>query len=227
MARVAWIVRQGKRGEFAGPELMRDYHSQGQSPSEPKIGDVLMLPEPAPGPWPGRRLDACRHLQIDRERACGRAFRGLAQSVAVRRGGRVALRGAAKGRGLGGVTGDRRTRSLRPPADSASSNSASQELLVAFGASNAEAVTAALVYRVLMDTCPRLPSDYSRLRPSSSEGAPARPANSPPCESGPAVSSFTRRCGAFVRRSRIRLGDGSHHRLHLGLSVLKIRQPPR
>ena len=49
MARVAWIVRQGKRGDFDGPELMRDYRSPGQV-SEPKIGDVLVLPDGS-GPW--------------------------------------------------------------------------------------------------------------------------------------------------------------------------------
>jgi hypothetical protein len=49
MARVAWIVRQGKRGDFDGPELARDYRSQGQV-SEPKIGDVLVLPDES-GPW--------------------------------------------------------------------------------------------------------------------------------------------------------------------------------
>jgi hypothetical protein len=49
MARVAWIVRQGKRGVFDGPELARDYHSQGQV-SETKLGDVLVLPDGS-GPW--------------------------------------------------------------------------------------------------------------------------------------------------------------------------------
>jgi hypothetical protein len=49
MARVAWIVRQGKRGDFGGPELARDYRSQGQV-SEPKLGDVLVLPDGS-GPW--------------------------------------------------------------------------------------------------------------------------------------------------------------------------------
>jgi hypothetical protein len=49
MARVAWIVRQGKPGDFDGPELIRDYHSPSQV-SEPKIGDVLVLPDGS-GPW--------------------------------------------------------------------------------------------------------------------------------------------------------------------------------
>ena len=49
MARLAWIVRQGERGDFDGPELARDYRSQGQV-SEPKIGDVLVLPDGS-GPW--------------------------------------------------------------------------------------------------------------------------------------------------------------------------------
>jgi hypothetical protein len=49
MARVAWIVRQGKRGDFDGPELMRGYRSPGEV-SEPKIGDVLVLPDGS-GPW--------------------------------------------------------------------------------------------------------------------------------------------------------------------------------
>jgi hypothetical protein len=49
MARVAWIVRQGKPGDFDGPELARDYRSQGKV-SEPKVGDVLTLPDGS-GPW--------------------------------------------------------------------------------------------------------------------------------------------------------------------------------
>ena len=49
MARIEWIVRQGKRGDFDGPELMRDYRSQGQV-SEPRLGDVMVLPDGS-GPW--------------------------------------------------------------------------------------------------------------------------------------------------------------------------------
>lgn len=49
MARVAWIVRQGRRGDFDGPELVKDYRSQ-SAVSEPKIGDVLVLPDGS-GPW--------------------------------------------------------------------------------------------------------------------------------------------------------------------------------
>jgi hypothetical protein len=46
MARLAWIVREG---DFDGPELARDYHSESRV-SEPRIGDVLILPDGS-GPW--------------------------------------------------------------------------------------------------------------------------------------------------------------------------------
>ena len=64
MARVAWTVKQVKRGDFDGPELARDYRSQDRV-SEPKIGDVLVLPD-GPGPW--RVVDwmlADRHEQTE------------------------------------------------------------------------------------------------------------------------------------------------------------------
>jgi hypothetical protein len=46
MARLAWIVREGG---FDGPELARDFHSESRV-SEPRIGDVLVLPDGS-GPW--------------------------------------------------------------------------------------------------------------------------------------------------------------------------------
>jgi hypothetical protein len=44
-----WSVRQGRVGEFDAPELMNGYRSV--SPvHEPKLGDVLRLPDGS-GPW--------------------------------------------------------------------------------------------------------------------------------------------------------------------------------
>jgi hypothetical protein len=49
MGRVMWSVRQGRVGEFDAPELMNGYRSL--SPvHEPKLGDVLRLPDGS-GPW--------------------------------------------------------------------------------------------------------------------------------------------------------------------------------
>jgi hypothetical protein len=49
MGRVMWSVRQGRVGEFDAPELMNGYRSV--SPvHEPKLGDVLRLPDGS-GPW--------------------------------------------------------------------------------------------------------------------------------------------------------------------------------
>ena len=49
MARVVWSVRQGKVGNLNGPELAKGYRSA-HPVHEPKIGDVLYLPDGS-GPW--------------------------------------------------------------------------------------------------------------------------------------------------------------------------------
>ena len=46
MARMVWNVREGKAG---GPELMKGYRSTHPA-QEPKLGDVLYLPD-GTGPW--------------------------------------------------------------------------------------------------------------------------------------------------------------------------------
>ena len=49
MGRIVWSVRRGKAGELNAPEIMRGYRSA--SPvREPKLGDVLRLPDGS-GPW--------------------------------------------------------------------------------------------------------------------------------------------------------------------------------
>jgi hypothetical protein len=49
MGRVMWSVRQGRAGEFDAPELMREFRSLNPV-HEPKLGDVLRLPDGS-GPW--------------------------------------------------------------------------------------------------------------------------------------------------------------------------------
>ena len=49
MGRVVWSVREGKPGELDAPEIMDGYRSA-SSAHEPKLGDVLFLPDGS-GPW--------------------------------------------------------------------------------------------------------------------------------------------------------------------------------
>jgi hypothetical protein len=49
MARVVWTVREGKTGGFDAPELASGYRSS-HPVREPKLGDVLYLPDGS-GPW--------------------------------------------------------------------------------------------------------------------------------------------------------------------------------
>jgi hypothetical protein len=49
MGRVMWSVRRGKAGEFDAPELMNGFRSANPV-HEPKLGDVLRLPDGS-GPW--------------------------------------------------------------------------------------------------------------------------------------------------------------------------------
>ena len=49
MGRVVWSVREGKVGDFGGPELTSGYRSADPI-HEPKLGDVLRLPDGS-GPW--------------------------------------------------------------------------------------------------------------------------------------------------------------------------------
>jgi len=49
VGRVVWSVREGKAGEFDAPEIIGGYRS-GNSVGEPKLGDVLTLPDGS-GPW--------------------------------------------------------------------------------------------------------------------------------------------------------------------------------
>jgi hypothetical protein len=49
MGHVTWSVRQGRAGEFDAPELMRGFRSLNPV-NEPKLGDVLRLPDGS-GPW--------------------------------------------------------------------------------------------------------------------------------------------------------------------------------
>jgi hypothetical protein len=46
---VVWSVRRGKVGEFGAPELLGGYRSAGPV-HEPKLGDVLSLPDRS-GSW--------------------------------------------------------------------------------------------------------------------------------------------------------------------------------
>jgi hypothetical protein len=49
VGRIVWSVRRGKAGELDAPEIMGGYRSA--SPfQEPKLGDVLRLPDGS-GPW--------------------------------------------------------------------------------------------------------------------------------------------------------------------------------
>jgi hypothetical protein len=63
MGRIVWSVRRGKVGELDAPEIMGGYRSVNPV-SEPKLGDVLRLPDGS-GPWrvvdwtvAGRGVDA-------------------------------------------------------------------------------------------------------------------------------------------------------------------------
>lgn len=89
MARIAWIVRQGKRGDFDGPELARDYRSQG-SGERTKIGDVLALPDGS-GPW--RVVDWMLADRYESTRTSSRAFWRLGQPsrLPIRAGQRLSL----------------------------------------------------------------------------------------------------------------------------------------
>jgi hypothetical protein len=49
VTRVVWSVREGKAGELDAPELAAGYRSANPV-SEPKIGEVLRLPDGS-GPW--------------------------------------------------------------------------------------------------------------------------------------------------------------------------------
>ena len=53
MGRVVWSVRQGRVGEFDAPEILGGYRSTSRV-HEPKLGDVLRLPD---GSGPGRVVD--------------------------------------------------------------------------------------------------------------------------------------------------------------------------
>jgi hypothetical protein len=49
MGRIVWSVRQGRKGELDAHEILSGYRSE--SPvHEPKLGDVLRLPDGS-GPW--------------------------------------------------------------------------------------------------------------------------------------------------------------------------------
>jgi hypothetical protein len=49
MGRVVWSVRRGRRGDFAAPEIAGGFRSA-SSVHEPKLGDILYLPDGS-GPW--------------------------------------------------------------------------------------------------------------------------------------------------------------------------------
>ena len=49
MGRVVWSVRKGRIGELDAPEILGGYRSANPV-HEPKIGDVLKLPDGS-GPW--------------------------------------------------------------------------------------------------------------------------------------------------------------------------------
>jgi hypothetical protein len=49
MGRVLWSVRQGRAGELDAPEIIDGFRSA-SSVSEPKLGEVLHLPDGS-GPW--------------------------------------------------------------------------------------------------------------------------------------------------------------------------------
>lgn len=49
MGRVVWSVRQGRSGELDAPEILGGYRSTSRV-HEPKLGDVLRLPDGS-GPW--------------------------------------------------------------------------------------------------------------------------------------------------------------------------------
>jgi hypothetical protein len=49
MARITWNVREGEVGDLDGAELMQGYRST-HPVHEPKLGDVLYLPDGS-GPW--------------------------------------------------------------------------------------------------------------------------------------------------------------------------------
>jgi hypothetical protein len=48
MGIVLWTVREGRAGEFDGPEIVRGYRPSALG--EPKLGDHLYLPDGS-GPW--------------------------------------------------------------------------------------------------------------------------------------------------------------------------------
>ena len=48
MGIVLWTVREGRAGEFDGPEIVRGYRPSALG--EPKLGDHLHLPDGS-GPW--------------------------------------------------------------------------------------------------------------------------------------------------------------------------------
>ena len=69
MGRVVWSVRRGRVGELDAPEIMDGYRSANPV-SEPKLGDVLRLPDGS-GPcrvvdWTmaGRGVDAPGNLLV-------------------------------------------------------------------------------------------------------------------------------------------------------------------
>jgi hypothetical protein len=49
VGRVVWSVREGRIGEFDAPEILGGYRST-DPVHEPKLGDVLRLPDGS-GPW--------------------------------------------------------------------------------------------------------------------------------------------------------------------------------
>jgi hypothetical protein len=49
MGRVVWSVREGRIGEFDAPEILGGFRSANPV-HEPKLGDVLRLPDGS-GPW--------------------------------------------------------------------------------------------------------------------------------------------------------------------------------
>ena len=67
MGVVVWTVREGRVGQFDGPEIMSGYRSA--SALEPKLGDHLYLPDRS-GPWRvvdwmmGERIDSPENVLV-------------------------------------------------------------------------------------------------------------------------------------------------------------------
>jgi hypothetical protein len=67
MGIVLWTVREGRAGEFDGPEIVRGYRPSALG--EPKLGDHLHLPDGS-GPWRvvdwmmGERIDSHENVLV-------------------------------------------------------------------------------------------------------------------------------------------------------------------